>query len=93
VLRGILCVEHKLSSPSAGRLRVIFLGEPIHPTAPLKSVADEESIGARWVTVQEMKALRLRGNELMKWAEYVEKGGSVYPLSLLAEEGESCPLL
>lgn len=87
VLRGILCVEHKLSSPSAGRLRVIFLGEPIHPTAPLKSVADEESIGARWVTVQEMKAMRLRGNELMKWAEYVEKGGSVYPLSLLAEEG------
>ena len=35
-LEGILRVEHKLTAPTKGRLRVVYLGAPIHPGAPLK---------------------------------------------------------
>lgn len=35
-LEGILRVEHKLTAPTKGRLRVVYYGVPIHPAAPLK---------------------------------------------------------
>lgn len=91
-LEGLLRVEHRLSTPSSGRMRVVFYGSPIHADAPLKSQPDEESVGAKWVTVKEMKNLRLRSREVMEWAQYVEGGGTIYPLSLLAGEGEPVPL-
>ncbi len=90
-LEGLLRVEHKLTGPSKGRLRVVFYGVPIHPEAPLKNVADEESVSARWVTVHDLKKLSLRNPDLLRWAEYLELGGPVYPLHLLAGEGEPIP--
>lgn len=91
-LEGVLRVEHRLTGPVKGRLRVVFYGEPIHPDAPLKSVPDEESRSARWVTLAELRRLPLRSTELVHWAEYLENGGTVYPLSLFAGEGEPVPV-
>jgi hypothetical protein len=35
-LEGVLRVEHRLTAPTKGRLRVVYFGVPIHPEAPLK---------------------------------------------------------
>jgi len=90
-IEGLLRVEHRLTKPSSGRMRVVFYGVPIHADAPLKSKPDGESLRAKWVTVKEMRGLRLRSREVIEWAEYVEGGGVIYPLSLLAGEGEPVP--
>jgi hypothetical protein len=34
-------------------------------------------MGARWVTARELTAMRLRGNELLEWAQYLDAGGPV----------------
>eukprot|EP00624_Nannochloropsis_granulata_P003705 evm.model.NODE_28766_length_8251_cov_18.900740.1 len=72
-------------------MRVVFYGSPIHKDAPLKSKSDGESLGAKWMTVKDMKAVKLRSREVIEWAEYVEGGGTIFPLSLFAEEGEPVP--
>ncbi len=61
-------------------------------TDVLKTQADSESNGARWVTVQECAAIEkglvqgvencwLRGEEPMKWFEYLSTGRPSFPLS------------
>lgn len=81
VLEGLLRLEH-----SPGRLRAVFLARPAVPDAPLKSVADEHSLGARWVTRNELDKLALRGDEVRSMFEYVALGGHVSPMSTLASE-------
>ncbi len=83
---GILRVEH---SPGAlgARLRVVFLAEPSDDTSP-KSVADEESLGAMWVSLDELAEYSLRGEEVRELLAYVAGGGAVYPLTLLQAEGQ-----
>lgn len=34
-----------------------------------QSVADEESVSARWVSVADLEHMRLRGSELLEWAK------------------------
>lgn len=84
-LRGVLRIEH---SPSAGgaRVRALFLAEPIDDTPP-KSEPDEESLGAAWVSIAELRSYRLRGGEVEEILRYVAGGGALFPLSLLQEEG------
>lgn len=85
-LEGVLRVEHGLTNPPLkGRLRVVFYGEPIHPDAPLKAVPDEESRSARWCSIEELRALPLRAKDLLYWAEYLENGGTIYPLTVFQE--------
>lgn len=81
VLEGLLRLEH-----SPGRLRAVFLARPAVADAPLKSVADEHSLGARWVTRNELDKLALRGDEVRSMFEYVALGGHVSPMSTLASE-------
>ena len=83
-LDGVLRVEHTPSSNGA-RVRVIFLGTPRDDTPP-KSVADEESLQARWLTLEEVAALPLRGSDLRALLESVLDGRPVYPLELLGRE-------
>src|SRR5262249_5185371 len=85
-LTGIIRVEH---SPRANfaRVRVIFAAEPTADTQP-KSVPDEESLGAAWVTLSDLNSYPLRGQEVEDLLRYVAAGGPVYPLSLLQFEGE-----
>jgi 8-oxo-dGTP pyrophosphatase MutT (NUDIX family) len=84
-ITGILRVEHS-PRPGATRMRVVFLAEPVDDTPP-KSVPDEESLGAAWVTVQELVRYPLRDDEVRELFEYLAAGGPVYPVSLLQPEG------
>lgn len=52
----------------------------------LQSVPDEESLSARWVTTNDLKSMKLRGSELIKWGQYIEAGGIIYPLSVFTRE-------
>lgn len=88
-LEGILRIEHS-PLPGEARFRVIFLARPADDTPP-KSRPDEHSLEARWVTVEDLSTLRLRGREMTRLFEDVLAGAPVFPLSLLRPEGE--PLL
>ncbi|HEY5922105.1 MAG TPA: NUDIX domain-containing protein [Kofleriaceae bacterium] len=80
---GILRIEHAASDNTA-RVRVLFVGTPIDDTEP-KTVADEESLGAAWLTIDEVRTRKLRGAELRALLESVEAGRQVYPLDLLGQ--------
>lgn len=84
-ITGILRVEHS-PRPDGSRMRVVFLAEPVDDTPP-KSVPDEESLGAAWVTLEELRGYPLRGDEVRELFEYTSLGGPVYPVSVLQAEG------
>ena len=79
-LDGILCIEHSVRL-STSRVRVIFTGTALDD-APPKSVADEESLGAAWLSIEDMERRRLRGTTL-QLAQAVLAGAPTSPLSLL----------
>ena len=85
-LEGIIRVEHTPSPDGHARMRVIFVARPADDTPP-KSVADEESLQARWVTLEELEQLPLRGTEFRDLFQHVADGAPIYPLSLLTHEG------
>jgi 8-oxo-dGTP pyrophosphatase MutT (NUDIX family) len=89
-LDGVLRVENSIFGSNM-RLRAVFLASPVDPAAPLKSAPDSESLRAEWKTTSEIEALgkRLRSDEPLAWARYLERGGPVYPLSVLTDEGEA----
>lgn len=78
---GILRIEH-VPSPAGVRMRVLFTGTSIDDTEP-KSIADEESLGAAWMTLEQVRSTKLRGAELHALLESVEAGRQVFPLDLL----------
>ncbi|WP_437532970.1 NUDIX domain-containing protein [Sorangium sp. So ce726] len=88
-LEGILRIEHS-PGPWQARFRVIFLARPRDATPP-KSQPDEHSLEARWVTLEELAALPLRGPDVELYCRDVLAGAQVFPLSLIGAEGE--PLL
>lgn len=80
---GILRIEHA-AADSTARVRVLFAGTPIDDTAP-KTTADAESLGAAWLTIEEIRERKLRGAELRALLESVEAGRQVFPLDLLGQ--------
>jgi 8-oxo-dGTP pyrophosphatase MutT (NUDIX family) len=78
---GLLRIEHA-ASMNGVRMRVLFTGSPIDDTAP-KTTADDESLGAAWLTLDEIRTKHLRGAELRALLERVEGGHQVFPLELL----------
>ncbi|KDO27578.1 hypothetical protein SPRG_06846 [Saprolegnia parasitica CBS 223.65] len=89
-LVGVLRVEHTPIGPQSDRMRIVFYAEPMDVSAPIKTTADDESLGAAWTTVPELQAWadagQLRDEELLNWAMYLERGGEVAPLSTLGAE-------
>lgn len=90
VIEGVLRVEHTPLSEGAARCRVLFAARPENDTPP-KSAPDEDSLGAAWVTLEELDRLALRGAEVKRILADVACGAQVFPLSLFGAEGE--PLL
>jgi len=90
-LEGVLRVEHS-PTPEDARMRVFFVARPSDDTTP-KSAADEHTLEARWVTLDELAELPTRGDEVRAAFEYVLSGGAVYPLSVLTAEGARWPSL
>lgn len=78
---GILRIEHA-ANDSTARVRVLLTGTPLDDTEP-KSIADQESLGAAWLTLEEIRSRKLRGAELRALLESVEGGRQVFPLELL----------
>ena len=85
-LEGILRVEHSPFPDGSARCRVFFTASPTDDRPP-RTVPDEESLGAAWVTLAELSRYPLRGEEVREIFAYVAAGGPVYPLSLLTAEG------
>ena len=68
------------------KMRVIYYAEPKDPNCKPKSVADSESLEARWVSLDEFKAFKnIRGYELVEFVKMME-GGQLAPLSILKED-------
>jgi phosphatase NudJ len=84
VLDGILKVQHTPGRTGA-RVRAIFLARPDGDPSP-RTTANEHSLEARWVTLQELAALPLRGDEVRRLFEWVAAGAPVYPLDLIGRE-------
>ncbi len=85
VVEGLLRVEHS-PTPDGARVRVFVVARP-DDDAPPKAAPDEHSLEARWVTLDELATLPLRGREVREVFEYVAHGGEVHPLSALTFEG------
>jgi 8-oxo-dGTP pyrophosphatase MutT (NUDIX family) len=86
-LDGVLRVEHTPGRDDRAdtRVRVLFTGTPIDDTPP-KTTADDESLGAAYLTREEIRALPLRGAELGALLESIAAGRQVFPLELLGHE-------
>ncbi len=84
---GIIRIEHTPKRSSA-RLRVVYLAEPEGDTTP-KNQPDGESLGAVWVTLEELDHYSLRGPEVRDLFRYIAGGRPVAPLSILDREGKS----
>ncbi len=78
---GILRIEHA-PNDNGVRVRILFTGTPLDDTPP-KTTADEESLGAAWLTLDEIRDKKLRGAELRALLESIEAGRQVFPLDLL----------
>lgn len=71
-----------------------LLSQRTHPASQKpKSIPDTESKGAVWMSLRELEEKAnipppegLRGRELLEWPQYIENGGQIFPLHLLAEE-------
>ena len=85
VVKGILRVEHS-NTKTGARLRVIFYAEPRDDSQVPKTEADEHSEEARFVSVDEFaNALgKIREPELIEWGRYLDSGGQIFPLTILA---------
>ena len=83
-LDGILRVEHTAGDREC-RLRVLYTGTPLDDTPP-KTAADEESLGAAYLTLEEIEKLPLRGAELHALLDSVARGRQIFSLDLLGHE-------
>ncbi len=83
-LTGIYRVEHS-PSPDSARFRVLFAAHPVDDTPP-RTTPNPDTLGARWVTVEEADQLPLRGVEVPEILRSVLGGAPVYPLNLLLPE-------
>lgn len=90
VVNGVLRVEHSPTQQGSARLRVILVASPADNT-PIKSQPDEHTLGAAWVTLENLNNLPLRGFEVRSIFEYLAASGTVFPLSLLTYEGAPFP--
>ncbi|HUH01363.1 MAG TPA: NUDIX domain-containing protein [Kofleriaceae bacterium] len=88
-LEGVARIEHS-PRPDGSRLRVIFVARPADDTAP-KTIPDDESLEARWVTLEELAALPQRGAEMIRLFHDIARGAPLYPMDLIGTEGQ--PLL
>jgi ADP-ribose pyrophosphatase YjhB (NUDIX family) len=84
VLQGILKIQHTPRKDSA-RVRALFLARPADDTPP-RTVPNEHSLEARWVTLEELAQLPQRGPEVYAIFAWVAQGAPVYPLEVLGSE-------
>ena len=82
-LTGILRIEYTPKKGTYVRMRFVFVAEPVDMNQIPKTVPDYESVGAAWVTIDELKDLALRGPEPTVYFPQVASGYPIAPLSSL----------
>jgi ADP-ribose pyrophosphatase YjhB (NUDIX family) len=87
-IEGVLRVEHSPHPSGTARCRVFFLAKPEGESTP-KSEPDEHSLEARWLEIEALRALPLRGEEAFEIIAAVTAGAPVFPLAVLTYEGAS----
>jgi len=81
-IKGILKIEHDLLEDTNFKMRVIFYAEPINPHQNPKSIPDDDSNCAEWLTIEEFAGKpHTRGPELIEFGKQVEEG-NIFPLSV-----------
>jgi phosphatase NudJ len=83
-LDGIYRIEHSPGT-NGSRVRIFFAASPVDDTPP-KTVADDESLQAAWLTLEELGKKPLRGADLRALLDGVARGRPIFPLDLLADE-------
>jgi len=84
-LDGLLRLEHT-PLPHHTRVRAIFSGRASDDDEP-RSTPNEHTLQARFVTLEEMDALPIRGRDVRPLFEAVLAGAPVAPLSTVTVEG------
>jgi phosphatase NudJ len=84
VLQGVLKVQHTPSVAGA-RVRALFLAAPADGTPPRRE-PNGHSLEARWVTLDELDELPLRGPEVAAIFRWVAGGATAHPMELLGSE-------
>lgn len=85
IVDGIIKVQHSPTIDGAARVRVIFVASPVDDRPP-KSIPDDESLEAAWMSLEEMQQFPLRGEEVLEIFQYVANGAPIYPLDLIMME-------
>ncbi|KAL6047830.1 NUDIX hydrolase [Balamuthia mandrillaris] len=81
ILDGVLRIEHTPGLRNC-RMRVIFQAHAADDTPP-KSIPDEEVIEAKWLTIPELEAKRLRSTEVVEIFKWAYQGAPVHPMSVI----------
>jgi len=96
---GLLRIEHNNYGKQSSRMRVVFFAIPkAGVIQTIKSVSDEQSDGALWLSLEEIRklsetSLGIRGPEVIDWPNYIENGGIISPLKLLSTEEEKITII
>lgn len=85
VLDGIIRLDFTPREHGTALMRAIFVAHPADNTPP-KTHADEHSLGAQWVTLEQAAQLPLRNPEVIEIFQYVADGHPIWPLTVLATE-------
>jgi len=83
-LDGVIRVEHLPMEKGHARVRVVFAASC---DENCEEFGGDDSLQARWVTLAQLDALQLRGEEVRGLFEYLAAGGTVFPLAVLGREG------
>ncbi|NBO93296.1 MAG: NUDIX hydrolase [Planctomycetia bacterium] len=83
-LTGVLKVMYT-PQIECSRLRVLFLAKPTDDPTP-RTEPNKHTLAARWVTLAELDALPLRGEEVRSIFTWVANGAPSYPMELLGIE-------
>ncbi len=87
-LEGVVRFEYSPRPDGAARMRVVLLAHPADDTPP-KRIPDQESLEARWFSLEEIEQLPLRGAEVLEMLTYLSRQPTIAPLTILKERNAS----
>jgi 8-oxo-dGTP pyrophosphatase MutT (NUDIX family) len=87
VVDGLVRIEHKPVIAGDTRLRLFLAAHPADDTPP-KSVADKNSLGARWITLDELGQYQQRHREMGEFFHHVARNPVIAPASFFHAEAD-----
>lgn len=85
IIDGIFQIQHTPMFDGSTRMRIIFTAHPQEDTPP-KRIPDDESLEAAWMSLEEMRQVPLRGDEVLRIFSAIANSAPIYPLSLITNE-------